>query len=450
MKKIYHAGTLNYSLFDIFKVSVITLGAGFFYIIAGFVIVPTLLPLLLNQYGASGKFIALTLGSIPAFINMIMNPIISTASDRYRSKMGRRMPFLMVATPFVFIFLLLLGWAPNWLGALHGRFFQSWCSESNFLIYALAILSVLFIFANYIIGTVYFYLPPDVIPHQFMGRYMAFLQLVSIGAGSAFNFFLMDYVREYSQWIYTGIAVIFLLSFVLMFCLIQEGEYPPPEEVDNRQTFSEKAISFIKIYFRECMGHKIFVLFFLGMAITAVSTTCRNTFNLLFAVNELGITEGQYGKIIGIGSILALGAILLSGYLLDKIMPLWVFIFTSILVVFLNIWGYFFVVDYQSFYWVGVPMVLVYSIQAVSAGLCCIKIFPLDKYGQFCSANAMFTSVFMIIGNYLGGVVIDKFGYRFLFIWDFTFTIIATVILFCVYFLWRQMGGARGEYKSPI
>ena len=75
-------------------------------------------------------------------------------------------------------------------------------------------------------------------------------------------------------------------------------------------------------------------------------------------------------------------------------------------------------------------------------------LFPPDKYGQFSSANAIINCVFLFLANWLGGICIDKFGYRFIFIWDFMFTLAATVFLMIVYFDFMKRGGDR-NFKAP-
>ena len=59
-------------------------------VMLAYVLVPTLLPLTLDSFHAAGALIGLVVGSIPAAMNFVMNPILSTTSDRTRTKWGRR------------------------------------------------------------------------------------------------------------------------------------------------------------------------------------------------------------------------------------------------------------------------------------------------------------------------------------------------------------------------
>lgn len=197
-------------------------------------------------------------------------------------------------------------------------------------------------------------------------------------------------------------------------------------------------------------GTPFFYFLFIGIGLTQVSTLCRNIFNLLFAVKELNLTEAQYGYIMGVSALISVGFVLITGYILDRVSPLLIFMGSGILVIILNFFGYFIVHDYATFFVIGILMTAIYAIQNVSTGVCLIQLFPAEKYGQFCSANASLNCILMMFASYFGGLAIDHFGYRFIFVWDFVFTVLATAVLFYVYLLWRKLGGASGNYSPPV
>ena len=84
--------------------------------------------------------------------------------------------------------------------------------------------------------------------------------------------------------------------------------------------------------------------------------------------------------------------------------------------------------------------------------------YPSEKYGQFCSAAAMISSIVLIVANAGGGAFIDLgvkygakygLGYNLIFVWDFIFTIIANSLLLVVYFKWKKYGGDK-NYVAPV
>ena len=230
---------------------------------------------------------------------------------------------------------------------------------------------------------------------------------------------------------------------------VKEGEYPPPKTVRRPEgPLLKRPAEWIGIYFRQCYRHWFFTFLFLGAALNNASTVCCSTFNLLFATRELQMTAGQFGKVMAAGAVVSAGVVVLTGFLMDRLHPLRVFVASGVIVVAANVWGYFGVVDYPTFFVVGIAISVVYAVQFVSNGPVFIELFPPDKFGQFSSANAMMNSILLIFANYFGGVAIDRFGYRFIFIWDTIFTVAATLALLFVYVRWKQLGGPR-HYAPP-
>lgn len=444
----YMVGTLRYSLLEVYVVSAwVILGGSIFGMLGS--LVPTLLPLTLERFGASSALIGLVVGSIPAAMNFVMNPILSTASDRTRTRWGRRIPYLVFATPFVTLFLILIGWITPITEYVHVHIFPE--LEVGVLgITLVCVFSVALQFFNLIVGSIYYYIFADVIPHRFIGRFMAGLNLAGTVSGFLFNFFIMPYIVDFAPAVFSGIGLLYLVCFLLMCFFVKEGQYPPPKSPRMQRISAVKLLTeWIGIYFRQCYRHWFFTFLFLGTALNNASTVCRTTFNLLFATRELQMSAGQFGKVMAVGAVVSAGVVLLTGYLMDKYHPLRIFVASGIIVILANVWGYFYVTDYATFFVVGIAIAVVYAVQFVSNGPVFIELFPPDKYGQFSSANAMMNSVLLIFANYFGGVAIDHFGYRFIFIWDTFFTIGATVALLFVYVRWKQLGGPNHYVPPP-
>lgn len=96
--------------------------------------------LLLKNHGSSDFFNALMLSSIPTAMGMLMGPVIGYKSDRYRSKWGRRIPFIMISTPITFVGMIGMA-ASKYLAGL----LQSLCPSMTLDVAALWILSITWI-----------------------------------------------------------------------------------------------------------------------------------------------------------------------------------------------------------------------------------------------------------------------------------------------------------------
>ena len=86
---IYRVGTLKYTQAGLVTLFVWLLWGDFCYNLM-LQIMPQLMPLFLNRYGASPELISILMIMFPEAVNLLLNPIISTASDRTRTRWGRR------------------------------------------------------------------------------------------------------------------------------------------------------------------------------------------------------------------------------------------------------------------------------------------------------------------------------------------------------------------------
>jgi hypothetical protein len=78
-----------------------------------------------------------------------------------------------------------------------------------------------------------------------------------------------------------------------------------------------------------------------------------------------------------------------------------------------------------------------------------VAILPKSRYGQFCSAQAIFNSVLLIVANWGGGLFIDLTGnYRNLYLWDAFFTTLALLAMIVVWIGWKKFGGIK-NYIAP-
>lgn len=184
----YRCGTLVYTKAGLFTLFSWMLWGDFCFTLMESVW-PNILPLILKAHEAPNAVIGIVMVTIPNAMNFVLNPIISTASDRYRGKRGRRIPFLLFATPFITFFLVLLGFSKelgsllhSWMGGLHPNL-----TASMVTVGLMSVLIVCFRFFELFVGTVFWYLFNDVVPSAFMGRFLGFFRVIGALAGALFN-----------------------------------------------------------------------------------------------------------------------------------------------------------------------------------------------------------------------------------------------------------------------
>ena len=108
----YTVGTLKYTFVQLCVVFFWMLWAAFAMSILGATF-NTATPFLLRNCGMNDTFILVMLGSVYSLMNTILNPILSFRSDRCRSRIGRRTPFILYTAIPLGIAMALMPYYPK-------------------------------------------------------------------------------------------------------------------------------------------------------------------------------------------------------------------------------------------------------------------------------------------------------------------------------------------------
>lgn len=434
-------GTINYTMAGLIStIAVICLGTCLYSMqISTFY---TALPVVFKNIHASDTIMAVFMTTIPQILNMVINPIVSFKSDRYRSKFGRRMPFLWLSTPCIALFLIGIGWIFPITEGLKNLFPFL---PDNLSLIILGILIVGYQIFFMILGSIIYYVFPDVIPEKYIGRFMALFQLSGSLAGFIFSRYLLKYVETNMEYLFTGVGVAFFIMMIIMLLSVKEGEYPAIHEVAKASSLMDD----IKTYCRECYSIPFYFSLFAMVALSEASMITRNMFNLIYARDTLKISVEYYGIMLGWGGLVGVILGYPVGLLVDKFGAIKVFGAGLFLVILVNLWSFFFVKDTNSFYLSTILVAVVYCIQFTSTLPMYVAIFPKALYGQFSSATALFRAGFVAIIGLGGGVLFDYLqDYQYIFAWDFLFTLLALLCFFKLYSDWKKLGG-HTHYKAP-
>ena len=440
MEKIYTVRNLKYNIYQLLLVGFMLLLATQTLGLVCYNLLPNVKPILLDKAGANARQISLILATLPQAIGFFLCPLISTISDKTRSRIGRRMPYLIYSAPILAILLVMIAYYQEITDFIN-RVVPSFANINGEL-WVLAVLMLVFQVVFLFPGSVVYYLVADVIPKNFIGRYTAVATICSSAIGAGFNFFLLKVSVENTKLTFAIMGILYLAVYILLLLTVKEGEYPPVnDEIDRSKSSLVRGVEYFTLFFKECFGHRIYVLLFLSTGLNQASNICRGMYNVLFATKDIGVSVELYGKIMGIGSIIAMVAVFFMGKLMDKFHPMFLYIYGGILIIITNIFGYYFVYTPLTFGVIGIVTALMYAIQGVAGTPLLVNMLPMDKFGQFASANSMVNSVVVILGAYLGGYLTDLFGYRVMFIWDFAVTSIAMTAMLLVYLQWKKLGG---------
>jgi MFS family permease len=150
---------------------------------------PNILGLYLqDNFHVSNLQVNILFSFIPMIMGTIMTPIISFKSDRTRSRFGRRIPYMLFTAPFLVIFAAAIGFSDDIIAYCKVYFAHStFITPFTAALLVIGFIVVGFSFFNEFVGTVYYYLCPDVMPKHFLGRFQGVAQMAGMGMGIITN-----------------------------------------------------------------------------------------------------------------------------------------------------------------------------------------------------------------------------------------------------------------------
>jgi Na+/melibiose symporter-like transporter len=425
-------------------------------------VIPTLVPLQLEQMGASKTMIGLVYGTVVNLMYFVLVPIVSTWSDRARTPMGRRRPFLAVATPPLALCLILLGFSQH-----IARLFQGWfpglLEGVGVMQIALVIACTLFLlvkFFDMFPQSVYYYMWADVIPPEFMGTFGALFRVFYAGGSLVFNYFLIGLAKDHPEEIYIASALLYLVAFTLLVWRVKEGQYPPPEPVapigDGMMAPRGRVASFFALagsYFRDCFSMGFWWRYFL-MAAAFQCGYQPFIANLVFLGKEIfGDTEQglqSYGAVLALRDLIWIGIYLALVPIMYKLHPMKAAVVGYVLMTAAAGASFFLVHDPTSFRIMTIVTFVCVALYLGGTAALNPRMLPREKFGQFASAGAMLFRL-SVAGASIGmGLLLDFAGSnRFVFLWFFSFNVIGLLLAIWVYIDWKRLGGEAG-YTPPL
>jgi MFS family permease len=385
---------------------------------------------------------ALLISSFPAFVGLILGPIIAVKSDRHRGARGRRIPFLLFTTPIAAVSMIGLGLTPFIARYVHAM--MPGQSEMVVAVVCFGIFWAAFEFASIAASSVFGGLINDVVPKALLGRFYGMFRAVSLIDGIIFNYWLFGKVESYYTIILLLLGAFYGLSFYWVCLKIKEGDYPPPSVVQ-----STHPIASVFTYFRECYSSLYYIGLFIMMTTASLVFMPVNVFSIPYA-GSLGMSMDHYGKCIALTFAISLVLAYPIGWLCDIFHPLRLCMISLFGYAVVTAWGGLNARDPHTF---SIALVLhgvlsgCYFTSGASLGQ---RLYPHFRYAQFASAGGIIGSVGgMIVGPLVGGII-DLTGnaYHYTFIIGCVIALLALSIAFAVHAKFMRLGGPKG-YVAP-
>ncbi|MDI1249181.1 MAG: MFS transporter [Lacunisphaera sp.] len=443
-KKTWSVGTLSYTAGGLALLFVWLLFGDFAYMMRERSAAPVA-QLMLKKYQATDFVTGIFLLTIPWTIILIAGPTMSYWSDRYRSRRGRRLPFLLLPTPFVTLAMFGLAFSPRIGPVLHRLFGGDPATVNHTILLTMGFFWMVFEIGVVISNAVFNGLINDVVPREWLGRFYGLFRAVGLGAGILFNYKIIGHAEQNYTLILASIGLIYGVGFTLMCLRVKEGDYPPPVAAAR----SNPVLGAIGDYFRDCFAkpYYLWVFIFLGLANTAFVPV--NLF-AIYAAKSYGLTMETYGKYLVVTFICSFFLAFPLGWMADRFHPLRVGLGALLLYAAMMLAGFLWIHDPKSFGLVFLAHGILSGTFFTGTAAISQMLFPQLKFAQFAAAAGLIAAFMnMLLGPVLGALL-DGLGsdYRFTFLVGSVLAVISIGLGLFVHRRWQQHGGPAG-YVAP-
>lgn len=437
---------------------------------------PKMLPLILKSHQATDKEIAFIVGTIVALMNFFITPIVSYRSDRKRSRWGRRIPYLLWATPFVAVFLAVTAFVPEITQALlrwpWSRTILEWAPVSSPVVAVYALLIFVYEIFHMVVASIFFYLFRDVVPTCVLGRFLALFRVFGALGSFMVNYWLLGLSLTHTREIFLGVAVIYCLGFVGMCLFVKEGEYPPVESSASHPASGQpgaRRFGALRTFFRESFREPIYWWIYLAAAMIGALYVLQ-AFVVFFPQLELGLSLDEIGKMNAWASLAWIPLALPVGWALDRWGPIRVLSLCLVVQCAVAGTSFLFVAGKQSYLIaaIGASAFFPFGLTMLSLTMLFQRLYASERFGQLSAAASIVRTLIVasmispFIGwllsslqNIPGGLTLPwhegvKIGpYRFVYLLQLGLLLIALVAVRMTRREWLKLGGPE-RYQAPL
>ena len=395
--------------------------------------------ILMKDRGASYTLMA-GFGTAGGILGMWINPFFSTWSDRLRTRFGRRRPFLLIAAPLFGVTLCAIAFMPDLYHFLMR--FDGMAAILNRIpingdVLFIGVASIVNGLFNGVVLAIFTYFYWDVVPELVLGRFNSLAKIITCLTGIVWSFFVVGYAEHHTKTVYIGVSIFCVSVYLLSVWRVKEGEYPPPEP---RRTTNPLEPFFD--YFKDCFSKPYYLWIFVGTLFFQMGNQ-GNLFQFFYLRYDLGMDLTATGWINGVGLTATAGFGLVLGYstgsLIDRLKPIRVIPVTFFIWAALALISFFYVRDKMS----AAIMASLININlfafGVALGAVTVELFPREKIGQFCSAQAFFYQTIIMVLNplvispFFDWLKFNRGGY----LWAAFFYLLAGLVTVKVYHNWK-------------
>lgn len=441
----WHSGTLSYGAAGLVLLFLFLLLGDFAWSLRERAVQEVFKAMLLNL-SKNALLLNVLAGALPAAVTMVVAPAVGAWSDRTRTRLGRRIPFLLVSAPIVGASLIGLAYSDALGAALADAFGLGAQQRVTATLACMVLFWTIFEVAAIVGNELYYALINDTVPHALIGRFYGTFRIVSLGVGAGFfavvfNNQLLEVVRP----VLMGIGAIYMGGFFLMCWRVREGSYPPPAPHAPAPAHTGR----LGAYAREVTAVPFFLLLFGVIALAKVSYLIMNT-NSMNASLQFGVDRNHYAHATTVTYLFSIALSYPLGWLIDRMHPTRVGLGVIALYAAAMLAGWIAVRDVDSFmFFFIVHGVLAGAIFTTTTALL-PRLLPRGRYAQLATVSAALTALATVLFTPVTGALIDMIGgdFRLAFLMAGLVGLAGVGLWLLMLLRFERMGG-RKAYVAP-
>ena len=392
----------------------VLIGMAFLTISAFWQMYDNVIPLILKNTFGLGETVTGAIMAADNVLALFLLPIFGALSDKVRTPIGRRMPFIITGTALAFIFLMILPFADN---------------TKNLSLFVVGLFILLISMGTYRSPAVA--LMPDLTPKPLRSKANAIINLMG-AVGGVFTLIMIKILvgkgdRPDYYPLFLAVGILMIVGVTLLFFTIKENKLRQEIEIDEVEETAEEVSVVSGPLPKDVKKSLIFILMsvaFWFIAYNAVTTAFSR-----YATEVWGLEGGGYADCLMIATVAAIISYIPIGMISSKIGRK-----KTILIGIVLLGSCFLVAGLYSTY--HVTMVIFFGIIGFAWAAIGVNSYPMvvemsksGDVGKYTGYYYTFSMAAQVITPILSGALLEHVSYRTLFPYSVTFCILAFITM---------------------
>ena len=395
----------------------VLIGLAFLTISAFWQMYDNVIPLILKNTFGLGETVTGAIMAADNVLALFLLPIFGSLSDKVKTPIGRRMPFILGGTALAFVFIMLLPFADN---------------TQNLLLFVVGLFVLLIAMGTYRSPAVA--LMPDLTPKPLRSKANAIINLMG-AVGGVFTLIMIKLLvgkgdRPDYYPLFTAVGILMVVGVIVLFFTIKENKLRKEVGVESEAEMGEDTSDAAKVSGplpKDVKKSLIFILMsvaFWFIAYNAVTTAFSR-----YATHVWGLEGGGYADCLMIATVAAIISYIPIGSISSKIGR------KKTIQIGIVLLGSCFLVAalYPTYH---VTMVIFFAIIGFAWAAIGVNSYPMvvemsksGDVGKYTGLYYTFSMAAQVITPILSGALLEHVSYRTLFPYSVTFCVLAFITM---------------------